>query len=169
MKKTITVFIIISIILTLTMSATFAAGSPFTNSSNPLQGNKTSPVVTNSSSSNNPMSQAQAQFEDKKLGVDALKVQTDSKLIQQFQNASKYKAELQTKKQTFDAMSDEERDANNEEIKSMFQQIRETHRYTLQVLTATKEQPRNLMSYVKQNGVPTEEEVEEVLDITNEL
>ncbi|MDD4189446.1 MAG: hypothetical protein PHX37_05115 [Eubacteriales bacterium] len=109
------------------------------------------------------------QFEENKLEAEQLRTRTRAQLEEQCELANEYKAQLRIMNQTYNNMSEQERAANAGEIEALMEQVREVHRYALQISSTEEMQVRNLYNRVEQNGIPTEEEVEEVEEIIDEL
>lgn len=115
------------------------------------------------------MNQYRYQFEENKLEAEQLRTRTRAQLEEQCELANEYKAQLRIMNQTYNNMSEQERAANAGEIEALMEQVREVHRYALQISSTEEMQVRNLYNRVEQNGIPTEEEVEEVEEIIDEL
>lgn len=182
MKKILLVLLVISVMLSLIVTTAIAEGSQASNPSTVQQGMQsttqtgtqqgartTTQADAQSGAQQGQMNQYQNRFEENKLDAEQLRTQTRAQLDEQYQLTYEYKAQLRIMNQTYCNMSEQERAANAENIENLMQQVREAQRYTLQISFATQKQARNLYTCVEQNGIPAEEEVEEVIDMINEL
>jgi len=132
-------------------------------------GQATTGEGTQSGAQQGQMYQYRNQFEENKLEAEQLRTRTRAQLEEQCELANEYKAQLRIMNQTYNNMSEQERAANAGEIEALMEQVREVHRYALQISSTEEMQVRNLYNRVEQNGIPTEEEVEEVEEIIDEL
>ncbi len=171
MKKLLIILLVISIIMSLSVTAVLAEGTKANNSGTaPIpatsQGNESAPKPETQQA---VMNKFVTQFAANKLEASELKGQTGAMLQQQLLLAEDSKLALHAMSEAYKNMSEEQRAENKEEIAELVQQIKSTHKYNLQVLQATQLQARFLLEECVLDEAPTEGEVEEATEVLDEL
>jgi uncharacterized protein YxeA len=108
-------------------------------------------------------------FSENKYNGSELGTKTRSQLTQQRQITNEFKRQLMEMHESFCNMGEEQRAQFGEDIEALRNQIKEAHKYELQIKTALQEQARNLTGECAMAGVPEEEEIELALELAEEL
>ncbi|MBN2852530.1 MAG: hypothetical protein JXQ23_07330 [Clostridia bacterium] len=189
MKKVLTVLLIASLMMSVSVTAVFAAGSqnnnPGNSTSSPMQTVKPSAVPSGQAGGllsgsafmfqnraeeqKMQMNQYFAQFEENRLDPDQLRTQTRAQLQTQLQLTEECKLELRLMNETYRNMTAEQREAAIDDIIALRQQIRSVQKYNLQIMLAAKDQLRLQLQDCITDGTPTEDEVAEVTEVLSEL
>ncbi len=168
MKKILTILLIVSIMMSISITAVLAEGSrgnnPFTspNESAPqFEFKPESPQAL--------MSKTVSQFTENKLEAAELKTQTNATLQQQLLLTEDCKLELRVMNEAYKNMSEAQRAENVDAMEELRHQIKSTHKYNLQVLVATQLHARILLEECIVDETPSEDEIEEVSEVLDEL
>jgi len=183
MKKFIAGLLIAMVILTASMPVAFAEKK------NDNGNNGKKPEKTENSAKNDngkkedahsknyerkmQMLNARADFEERKLAREQLRKQRKEELKLQQQLVKQYKQELKALLLELEGMSEEELaeygDAVAADIEALKLQIRDAQKYKLEIGEAIREQIRVIFPGMMPKGPPTEEEVEEIEEVIEEL
>lgn len=110
-----------------------------------------------------------ASFAENKYNASELGTKSRNQLTQQRQITNEFKRQLMEMHESYRNMGEEQRAQLGEDIEALRNQIKEAHRYELQIKTAMQEQARNLAGECTMAGVPEEEEIELALELAEEL
>jgi len=183
MKKILTVLLIVSLMMSFTVSTVFAEehGSklfnfPFTKMTKSENGQLASPSVfpfkkmdTIIKKYKEQMKLRKADFEEIRLTVKELRKQTKEELATQRQEVRSYMEQLHSMAQDFKSMTKEQRIEAKDDMKALIQQVRDAHKYKLQIVFTTKAKIRKLFSEVLHNGLPSEDTINSTAPILDEL
>ncbi|MBN2853726.1 MAG: hypothetical protein JXQ23_13400 [Clostridia bacterium] len=174
MKKILTVLLIVSLLMSLSVTAVFAENAQNNNPENtPAASGQPSEspvsVMTKASEQSQEMNQVINKFVEGRLEPAALKLKTTAQLQEQLQLTEECKLELQIMSQLYQNMSEAQKSQNTDAIEALKIQIRDTQKYNLQIRLETKIQSRLLIQDCTANGIPSEDEVAEAAEIISEL
>jgi len=197
MKKILTVLLIISLMMSFTVTTAFAADhsskitastsltvtttrkspmTPFKKIAKAIDSQMASPsaapfkkMATIMEKYKEQMELRRAEFEEVRLTAKELRQQTKEELAIHRQEVHGYMEQLHKIAQDFKSMTKEERIAAKDDMKALIQQVRDAHKYKLQIISTTKSEIRKLFSEVIHHGVPSEDTINSVTPVLDEL
>ncbi len=168
MKKTLTILLIVSIMMSISITAVLAEGSQVNNPG--IAPNESAPQFEAKPETPQAlMNKTVSQFTENKLEAAELKTQTSAALQQQLLLAEDCKLELKALNEAYKNMNEAQRAENGDAIEDLQQQVKAAHKYNLQVLVATQTQARVLLEECIVDEAPSEGEVEEAAEVLDEL